>query len=142
MEKSIDPTTHAALDYGLSVMQVFGPELLGLGVRARAVSTLLGASYGATTAVTDTPIGVKPLISFPLHGAMEKPFIAAMLGVPWLTGACKGPKAKLFFLGCAAMAVANYLMTDFEAQGEGQATYGLEDVSEVGEEAFAPLLRT
>jgi hypothetical protein len=142
MDKQIDPTTHAALDYGLSALQVFGPELLKLGPRASLVSAALGASYGATTAVTDTPLALKPIISFPLHGRLEVPFIAAMLGVPWLTGACKRPKAKLFFLGCVGMALANYLMTDFDAREDNDATYGLEDVSSAADEALEPLLRT
>jgi hypothetical protein len=85
MDKPIDPTTHAALDYGLA---------------------------------------------------------ATMLAVPWLTGACKGTKAKLFFLGCAGLALGNFLMTDFDATDESKATYAMEDVSAVAEEALEPLLRT
>jgi hypothetical protein len=142
MDKPIDPTTHAALDYGLSAMQILGPDLLGLSARARVVSAALGASYGVTTAVTDTPLGIAPTISFRLHGALEVPFIAAMLGLPWITGACKGPTAKLFFLGCAGMALANFVMTDFESQQESADSYGIEDVSSMAQESLAPLLRT
>jgi hypothetical protein len=140
MDKPIDPTTHAALDYGLSAMQILGPDIIGLPSRASAVSKLLGAFYGATTAMTDTPLGIKPVISFPLHGAVEVPFVTAMLGLPWLTGACKGTKARLFFLSCAAMAVTNFMMTDFNAREETDETYGLEDVKAAASEAIRPLM--
>jgi len=141
MNKPIDPKTHAALDYGLAAMEVLGPELLGLSRRASAVSAILGTVYGATTAMTDTPLGLTPTISFPLHGAMEVPFVAATLGLPLLTGASKGIKAKMFFLGCAGMALANFLMTDFNT-GESRASLGVADVSSVAEEALEPLMRT
>jgi len=46
MDKTIDPATHAALDYGLSAAQLLGPGLLGLGLRANAIGTLFGTIYG------------------------------------------------------------------------------------------------
>jgi hypothetical protein len=142
MKKSIDPTTHAALDYGLAAIQVLGPEVLGLSARACAVSTVLGATYGATTAITDTELGVKPIISFQAHGALEVPFIAANIALPWLSGACRTLPAKLFFVGCSTMAIANFLMTDFTARKGRERQYGVEDVRGAAEEALAPLLRT
>jgi hypothetical protein len=47
MNKPIDPKLHIAIDYGLSALQIVGPELLGLGRRANAVGTLFGVAYGA-----------------------------------------------------------------------------------------------
>jgi hypothetical protein len=65
-----------------------------------------------------------------------------MIGLPWITGACRGAKAKLFFFGCAAMATANYLLTDFNSEKENDEAYGVEDVRSVAEESLEPLLRT
>jgi hypothetical protein len=141
MEKTIDPTTHIALDYGLAATQIIGPELLGLGVRANAVGTLFGLAYGATAALTDTPLAITRAIPFSTHGAMELPSIAAMAVVPWLTGASKRPMAKVFFLSCVGMALMNYLKTDFSAQPESE-DLGVADVSDAAEEALEPLLRT
>jgi len=142
MEKTIDPATHAALDYGLSAAQFLGPELLGLGVRANVIGTLFGALYGATTALTDTPLAVKPVIPFATHGRLELPSIAAMAVVPWITGAMKRPTAKLFFMSCIGMALANYAMTDFGDSGEQRDDLGLADVTEASPEVLEPLLRT
>jgi hypothetical protein len=142
MEKTIDPTTHIALDYALSATQILGPDVLGLGIRARAVGTLFGITYGATAAMTDTPLAVKPVIPFATHGAMELPSIAAMAIVPLLTGASKRPTAKLFFLSCVGIALANYLMTDFNGSEDETEALGLADVSEAAEETLEPLLRT
>jgi len=146
MEKTIDPATHAALDYGLSAAQLLGPGLLRLGVRANVIGTLFGTYYGATTAMTDTPLAVKPVIPFATHGALEVPTIAAMALVPWITGAMKRPTAKLFFLSCIGMALANYAMTDFNAgtdeRMEDKDELGLADVTEASEEVLEPLLRT
>jgi hypothetical protein len=142
MEKTIDPATHAALDYGLSAAQFLGPELLGLGVRANVIGTLFGAVYGATTALTDTPLAVKPVIPFATHGALELPSIAAMAIVPWITGAMKRPKAKLFFMSCIGMALANYAMTDFGIDNAEQEDLELADVTDTRAEVLEPLLRT
>jgi len=142
MEKTIDPATHAALDYGLSAAQFLGPELLGLGVRANVIGTLFGAVYGATTAMTDTPLAVKPVIPFATHGALELPTVAAMAIVPWITGAMNRPKAKLFFLSCIGMALANYAMTDFGVGGEESGDLSLADVKDASAEVLEPLLRT
>jgi hypothetical protein len=142
MEKTIDPATHAALDYSLSAAQFLGPELLGLGVRANVIGTLFGALYGATSALTDTPLAVKPVIPFATHGKLELPSIAAMAVVPWITGAMKRPTAKLFFMSCIGMALANYAMTDFGDSGEQTDDLGLADVTEASPEALEPLLRT
>jgi hypothetical protein len=146
MEKTIDPSTHAALDYGLSTAQLLGPGLLRLGFRANAVGTLLGTAYGATAALTDTPLAVTPIIPFGTHGAMEPAFIGAMAIVPWITGAMKRPTAKLFFLSCIGMALANYAMTDFsvdtQLSSEHEDDLGVADVSDASEEAVESLLRT
>lgn len=146
MNKAIDPATHAALDYGLSAAQLLGPELLGLGLRANAIGTVLGALFGATTALTDTPLAVKPVIPFATHGALEVPLIAATAIVPWITGAIMRPTGKLFFLSCIGMAVANHAMTDFNiGRAERERSRDdlcMADVAEASEEALEPLLRT
>jgi hypothetical protein len=142
MDKTIDPATHAALDYGLSAAQLLGPGLLGLGLRANAIGSLFGTVYGATAALTDTPLAVKPVIPFATHGAMELPSIAAMAIVPWITGAMKRPTAKLFFLSCIGMALANYAMTDFNVGRDHTEDLSLADVTDASQEALEPLLRT
>jgi len=77
---------------------------------------------------------------------MELPSIAAMAIVPWITGAMKRPTAKLFFLSCIGMALANYAMTDFNIGQEGttedKEDLTLTDVTDASEEALEPLLRT
>src|SRR5215212_8785183 len=142
MNKNIDPATHAALDYGLAATQLLGPELLGLGMRANAIGALLGTVFGATTALTDTPLAVKPIIPFATHGALEVPLIATTAIVPWITGAMKRPTAKLFFLSCIGMALANWAMTDFNVGKNEAGDLGLADVTDASEEALEPLMRT
>src|SRR4051812_41436211 len=97
MNKPIDPSTHAALDYGLSMMQVVGPKVLGLNAPAKAISSMFGALFGASIAITDTPLGVKRILPFNVHGAMDLPSIAAMAVVPWLAGAMDSARARTFF---------------------------------------------
>src|SRR3954468_5716306 len=138
MNKPIDPKLHIAIDYGLSALQIVGPELLGLGRRANAVGTLFGVAYGATAAMTDTSLGISRVVSFEAHGLMEPASIAAMAVVPWLTGACKRPKAKLFFLSSVGLALVNYLMTDFNRNGTEAETV-MSDVSDAASEVLDPL---
>jgi hypothetical protein len=144
MNKPIDPSTHAALDYGLSMMQIVGPKVLRLNAPARAISSMFGTIFGATTAITDTPLGVKRILPFNVHGAMELPSIAAMAAVPWLAGAMDSPRARAFFLGCIGMAVTNFMLTDFSAneQFTEQEDLRLADVASAAPESLEPLLRT
>lgn len=111
-------------------------------MRANVIGTLFGAVYSATTALTDTPLAVKPVIPFATHGTLELPSIAAMAIVPWITGAMKRPKAKLFFMSCIGMALANYAMTDFSVGREETDYLGLADVTDASAEVLEPLLRT
>jgi hypothetical protein len=127
MNKPITPAMHAALDYSLAGMQVICPEILGLNRRATALSVAFGTAYGATAAITDTPLAVKPLIAFEVHGAAELPSIAAMVAVPWLSGAMEGRRERMFFLGCAGMALMNFFMTDFNRSSHGSMADRWED---------------
>lgn len=113
--KPLNPTTHLALDYGMAALLLTAPRLLGLGLRARMISYLFGTVVGGLTLGTRSRITPMNVVTPREHGKMESAALPTMLLLPWVTGAMKRPVAGAFFLGACGMALANYLMTDFDA---------------------------
>lgn len=113
--KPIGPTAHGVLDYGLVAAQLAAPSLLDLDHRARTVTYGFAATLAALNALTDTPVGVRRVVTLSLHGRLETPLLPALLLVPWLAGAMREPTARRWFVGFFCAAAANYLLTDYDA---------------------------
>ena len=113
--KPIGPTAHGAIDYGFVTLQTLAPSLFGLKGPARRLCYTFAATQGLINTFTDHPLGIKQLIPFRLHGKLETPFVPALLLLPLLTGAFKQPNARRYFLSFFAIAMANYLLTDYDA---------------------------
>ncbi len=113
--KLIGPTTHGAIDYGFVTLQALAPSLFGLKGAASTLCYTFAAAQGVINTFTDHPLGLKPIIPFELHGELETPFVPALVILPWLTGALKQPNARRYFFSFFALALANYLLTDYKA---------------------------
>ena len=115
ISKTIDPTRHAMLDYGVATM------FFALGMRYRdrnrAASTLAFINGGLVlgmSLLTDYPGGIWPAISFKTHGMMDVGQ-AALAGVgPVLFGFANEPEARAFYAQ-AASEVGVIASTDWNA---------------------------
>lgn len=113
--KPIGPTAHGAIDYGFVTLQTLAPRLFGLSGAARTLCYAFAATQGILNALTDTPLGLKRIVPLRVHGQLETPFVPSLLLLPWLTGALKQRPARLYFLSFFAVALTNYLLTDYNA---------------------------
>lgn len=119
--RPIGPTAHGAIDYAFAAMNSLAPTLFGLTGSAKAICYGYAATQGVLNALTDHPLAFKKLIPLRIHGALETPFVPAILLLPLLTGALKQRNARTYFSGFFALAVANYMLTDYNAY-EPEAT--------------------
>ena len=113
--KPIGPRTHGAIDYGFVTTQALAPSLFGLHGAARYCCYAFAATQGVLNALTDQPLAVKRVVPFRVHGQLETPFLPALVLVPWLTGALKQRNARRYFFSFFAVALTNYLLTDYKA---------------------------
>ncbi|WP_181306268.1 hypothetical protein [Rufibacter sp. XAAS-G3-1] len=113
--KPIGPTTHGAIDYGFVTLQALAPTLFHLKGSARTLCYAFAGTQGLINTFTDHPLGLKPFIPLRVHGQLETPFVPALVVLPWLTGALKQRNARRFFFSFFAVALANYLLTDYKA---------------------------
>lgn len=115
MYKPISPLAHGVIDYAFSGVQAFVPPLLNVNPVAGATFKLLACGFAAVNVLTDTPVGLKPLISFGAHKQLDRAFLvgqAALLATPFIR---KDKKALLFHAGFLALAVLNYVFTDYRS---------------------------
>lgn len=113
--KPIGPTLHGVIDYGFVTLQALAPSLFRLKGPARTLCYAFAATQGVINTFTDHPVGLKPLIPLRLHGQLETPFVPALLALPLVTGALRQPNARRYFFSFFAVALANYLLTDYNA---------------------------
>ena len=113
--KPIGPTAHGLIDYAFATLNTLAPALFGLTGPAKAICYSFAATQGTLNALTDTPVGVKKVVPLRMHGKLETPYVPAILLLPWVTGALRQRNARLYFGAFFAMAVTNYLLTDYNA---------------------------
>ncbi len=117
--KPIGPTAHGAIDYGFVTMQVLAPRLFGLPGPTRVLCYAFAASQGLLNVLTDHSLGLVRVVPLRVHGQLETPFVPALLLLPWATGALKQQNARRYFLSFFGIALANYLLTDYNAYEPG-----------------------
>ena len=115
MKKPIGPTAHGVLDYGFATMIALAPSLFNLRCSARTLCYGFAANTAITNGLTDHGVGLKPLIPLRVHGQLEVPIVPALLLLPWATGAFKQRNARRFFVWYFLAALANFLLTDYNA---------------------------
>jgi len=115
MNKPIGPKLHGAIDYGFVTLQTLAPTLFNLQGPARTLCYAFAGTQGIINTFTDHPLGLKLLIPLKVHGQLETPFVPALVLLPWVTGALKQRNARWYFFSFFGIALANYLLTDYNA---------------------------
>lgn len=113
--KPIGPTAHGLIDYGFVALQALAPTLFGLRGPARTLCYALAGQQLVLNALTDHPVGLRPVVPLRVHGQLETPLLPALLVLPWVTGALRQRNARRYFVSFFALALTNYLLTDYRA---------------------------
>jgi hypothetical protein len=90
--------SHGLLDYGIAVILFVGPWSVGFVGKQATICYALGAVHLILTIVTRFPLGVKKVIGFPIHGAIELIEAIMILAMPWIASFSAGVRSRNFFL--------------------------------------------
>ncbi|KAA6439814.1 hypothetical protein FEM33_10665 [Dyadobacter flavalbus] len=113
MKKPIDAKTHGIIDYVFGGIQLIGPSLAGLNKEARVTYQMLSAAFTGVNVLTDTPVGLKKVLSMKAHQTADITFLAGMAALT-ASGMIKNDKKALaFHLGLLGLSAVNYLLTDY-----------------------------
>ena len=113
--KPITPFLHGVIDYVFSAVQLIGPFSLGLNANTIKTYQLLGGSFLATNALTDTPVGIQPALSFQSHQKVDAAFLTGAAALTLVDYIRKDKSALTFHLAFLSLTLANYLLTDYKA---------------------------
>lgn len=114
MKKPINRTTHSVIDYAFAGALFALPWLLRLSPGAKKLAAGLGTSVLGYSAVTDSPVGLKSLLSFKTHRSIDIGNLAGLATLPIITGIAKEKRAAGFFGALLALGVTAVLLTDWD----------------------------
>lgn len=112
--KPVSPTLHGINDYALAAILMIVPEILCLNKKAKRMYKGIGANILMYNAVTDHPVGFKPVISESAHRKIDLVNLAGLALSGFHKEVRKDGKALAFHAGVIALAVLNTILTDWE----------------------------
>ncbi|HEU4471796.1 MAG TPA: hypothetical protein VFR58_11965 [Flavisolibacter sp.] len=112
--KPVSPAMHGIIDYIFSGVLMTAPGTLGLNSTAIRTYRILGSVFLGTNALSDTPAGLRPALSFKTHKKADAGFLAGLSVLSFAGFIRRGKKARGFHLAFLALAIAHYLLTDYD----------------------------
>jgi hypothetical protein len=106
--KFISPKIHGALDYGVASVLVGAPLLLrfsDVSVAAAGISVVAGVGLFVYSLLTDYSAGLRAVIPFRVHLALDAIAATAFLAAPSLIGFAGAPRAFYLVIGTSVLAV-------------------------------------
>ncbi len=112
--KPISPKAHCLTDYALVSSLLVLPQLLGFNKKVKTIYAAEALTLLGYVAVTDSPVAVKPLIPFPVHGKID-PFNVGQFALQsFFKPFREDKKALIFNIGFTALAGITVLLTDWD----------------------------
>jgi hypothetical protein len=114
MIKPINAKWHGIIDYAFAAIQLLLPKALKLNKKVVKAYELQGTGFLTVNALTDTPVGIKPVLSLKTHQKIDA---AALSSLALLTASKmirKDKKALTFHLIYFAVATTNFLLTNYD----------------------------
>lgn len=115
-KKPINAKEHGIIDYAFSASQLILPQQLGLNKKAVKTYQTLGLGFLAVNCLTDTPVGIKPLLTFREHKLADAGFLTGLTLLTFYRPIRKKKKTLTFHLGFLAIAAAHYMLTDYKSR--------------------------
>ncbi len=114
MNKPISPKVHGIIDYVMGGALAVLPKAIGLNSDAVKAYGGLAANFLVVDALTDTPVGLKKVMSCGTHKKAD----LATLGTLALMSLAKpfrqDRRALAFHIGLLALTSAQYMLTDYD----------------------------
>ena len=111
--RPISPKVHALIDYALVGSLFAMPSLLGFNKKVKEIYAAEALALLVYVALTDTPVAIKPLIPFPIHGKID-PFNVGQFALQsFFKPFEKDKRALIFNLGFTALAGLTVLLTNW-----------------------------
>lgn len=114
-KKPLSPVQHGIIDYGFAAVQLAGPTLLGLNKKTQKLHQLFGLKLLGMNALTDTPAGIKPVISLKTHQKADLAVLGSMTALTAMKHIRNNRKSLIFHLAIVGLSAANYLLTDYKS---------------------------
>jgi hypothetical protein len=114
MKKPITPTMHGILDYALSGIQIFVPDMLGFHSKVVKTYLDLGSGFLGVNALTNTRVGIKRVISMKDHQRSDAAFLTTLTLLTFTKLIEKDKRALAFHFAVLGLSLANYFLTDYD----------------------------
>lgn len=114
--KLVSPALHGIIDYKFSGILLLVPPLLHLNAKAIKTYAALGSGFLIVNALTNTPVGIKRVLSFKEHQQADTVFLAGFAVLTACRFIRKNKRSLYFHLGFLAVAITHYILTDYNAK--------------------------
>ena len=114
MNKPITPQVHGIIDYAFAGLLCGMPAAIGLNGFCRKTYCAVGSNFLGVNSLTDTPVGIKPVFSMKSHQKLDAVTLAGLAALTLAKPIRNDKKALSFHLGFLGIAVAHYLLTDYD----------------------------
>ncbi len=114
--KPLSPLVHGIIDYGFSAALFLVPRIISLKKKAIDLYTINSINTVLYSAVTNYPLGIKPVIPFKTHRAIDCANIALLAASTLYKPVRKDKRAVLFNLTMASAALLTVVFTEWDAE--------------------------
>jgi hypothetical protein len=114
MKKPITPTMHCILDYALSGVQMLAPAMFGFNKKVVRTYLDLGSGFLGVNALTNTPVGIRRVISMKDHQKSDAAFLTTLTLLTFTKVIEKDKRALAFHFAMLGLSLANYLLTNYD----------------------------
>jgi hypothetical protein len=113
MKKPITPAMHGTIDYVMGTALFAAPTLLGINQKAARNYRRTASLITALNAMTDTPAGIRKMVPMKVHQAADASVLAGLALATTAKSVRTDKKALIFHCAFFAMALTQYMLTDY-----------------------------
>lgn len=114
MNKPISPKVHGIIDYAMGGALAILPSAMGLNSAAVKTYGGLAANFLIVDALTDTPVGIKKVMSCGAHKKADLATLGTLAMMTFAKPFREDRKALAFHLGLLALTATQYILTDYD----------------------------
>ena len=114
--KILSPRNHGYLDYGVVLIFLLAPTLLGLSGLPAAIAYTLAVVHLALTLITAFPLGIAPILPLKIHGFIELIVSIALVLLPWILQFSNVPVARNFYVIMGGLIFMVWLVTAYASE--------------------------